>query len=448
MPSKQRDFTHGNIFKGLVLFSGPIMLTNLLQTSFQIIDSLWVGNLLGAHALGAVAISTTILITILSFILGLNNAVLTILSQYYGKKDYRGLKQYLNAFVVVMTSMALIFGVIGFIFSKHLLLLIGTPATLLGQATTYLQISFLGILFLFGYNFVNTVSRTLGDSKTPMRIVFLAVVLNAILAPLFIGVFQLGMVGAALSTVVSQGLAFLYSLYHSLKHQLIPFTVPKLPQKDEVILILKLGIPAGLQMAVIQGGNAAILSVVTQFGGDTVAGFSASQRLDSLIMLPAMALGTAVNSMAGQNIGVGNWKRVRQIAKVSALYNFAIMISIALVVMVVAEFAIKFFIQDQQAVDFGSHYLRIVALCYPFLGLNFVLNGIVRASGAMYQVLVLNIISFWILRFPLTEVFSKMFGQTGIGMGMGIGFIISSLFAFAYYQFGKWDQKIILEDHD
>ncbi|MEJ7353711.1 MATE family efflux transporter, partial [Staphylococcus epidermidis] len=86
-----------NIFKGLVLFSGPIMLTNLLQTSFQIIDSLWVGNLLGAHALGAVAISTTILITILSFILGLNNAVLTILSQYYGKKDYRGLKQYLNA---------------------------------------------------------------------------------------------------------------------------------------------------------------------------------------------------------------------------------------------------------------------------------------------------------------------------------------------------------------
>ena len=199
-----------------------------------------------------------------------------------------------------------------------------------------------------------------------MRIVFLAVVLNAILAPLFIGVFQLNMVGAALSTVVSQGLAFLYSLYHSLKHQLIPFTVPKLPQKDEVILILKLGIPAGLQMAVIQGGNAAILSVVTQFGGDTVAGFSASQRLDSLIMLPAMALGTAVNSMAGQNIGVGNWKRVRQIAKVSALYNFAIMNSIALVVMVVAEFAIKFFIQDQQAVDFGSHYLCIVALCYPF----------------------------------------------------------------------------------
>lgn len=447
MPSNQRDFTHGNIFKSLFFFSGPIMLTNLLQSSFQIIASLWVGNLLGAHALGAVAISTTILLTMLSFIIGLNNAVLTILSQFFGKKDYQGLKQYLNAFVVVMTTMAIIFGALGFIFSKQLLLLMGTPESLLGQANTYLQISFLGILFLFGYNFVNTVSRALGDSKTPMRIVFLAVVLNAFLAPLFIGGFKLGIAGAALSTVVSQGLAFIYSLYHSMKHELVPFTIPKVPSIEQVLLILKLGIPAGLQMAVIQSGNAAILSVVTQFGGDTVAGFSASQRLDSLIMLPAMALGTAVNSMAGQNIGVGDWKRVRQIAKVSALYNFMIMTTIALIVILVADVAIRFFIQDPEAVNFGSHYLRIVALCYPFLGLNFVFNGIVRASGAMYQVLILNIISFWILRFPLTELFSKMFGQNGIAIGMGIGFIISSIFAVSYYQFGKWDQKVITEEN-
>ena len=131
-----------------------------------------------------------------------------------------------------------------------------------------------------------------------------------------------------------------------MKHELVPFTIPKVPSIEQVLLILKLGIPAGLQMAVIQGGNAAILSVVTQFGGDTVAGFSASQRLDSLIMLPAMALGTAVNSMAGQNIGVGDWKRVRQIAKVSALYNFMIMTTIALIVILVADVAIRFFIQD------------------------------------------------------------------------------------------------------
>lgn len=446
MADNQRDFTKGSILKPLILFSGPIMLTNLLQTSFQIVDSLWVGNILGAPALGAVAVATTILVTVLSFILGLNNAALTILSQQYGKQNHEGLKRYLNAFIIIMTLMAAGFGVLGYIFAEELLLLIGTPESILDQARVYLQISFLGMFFLFAYNFVNTVLRALGDSKTPMRIVLLAVIMNAVLAPVFIGVLDLGIEGAAFSTVVSQGIAFLYSVYHSMRHKLIPFTRPSLPNRAEVSLILRLGIPAGLQMAVIHAGIAAILSVVTQFGGDTIAGFSAAQRLDSLIMLPAMALGTAVNSMAGQNIGVNDWNRVRKIATLAAVYNFAIMSAVAVFVIIFAEAGMRLFIQDEAAVRFGTEYLRIVALCYPFLGLNFVLNGIVRASGAMYQVLVLNIISFWVLRYPLTELFSSMFGQAGIGLGMGVSFISSSLFAFMYYKFGKWDRKQIFKE--
>ncbi|KKK34639.1 multidrug transporter [Salinicoccus sediminis] len=437
----QTDFTKGGILKPLILFSGPIMLTNLLQTSFQIVDSLWVGNLLGAGALGSVAVATTILVTVLSFILGMNNAALTILSQQYGRKNEEGLKSYLNAFVVLMTAMAIVFGVFGFIFSEKLLLLIGTPESILAEARIYLQISFLGMFFLFAYNFVNTVLRAIGDSRTPMRIVLIAVVMNALLAPLFIGVLDLGIEGAAFSTVAAQGIAFLYSIYYSVKNRLIPFTPPSLPKRSEVSLILNLGIPAGLQMAVIHAGVAAILSVVTQFGGYTVAGFSAAQRLDSLIMLPAMALGTAVNSMAGQNIGINDWNRVRKIAKLAAVYNFAIMVAVAVAVIIFAEAGVRLFIQDDASVAFGTEYLRIVALCYPFLGLNFVLNGIVRAAGAMYQVLVLNIISFWVLRYPLTDLFSSIFGQTGIGLGMGVSFIISSLFAFMYYKFGKWDRK-------
>lgn len=217
--------------------------------------------------------------------------------------------------------------------------------------------------------------------------------------------------------------------------------MPTMPARYEVGLILKLGIPAGLQMGVIHAGIAAILSVVTQFGADSVAGFSAAQRLDSLIMLPAMALGTAVNAMAGQNIGIQQWPRVKQIARYAALYNFGLMMSVAAVVIIFAEAGIRMFIQDEAAVEFGTNYLRIVALCYPFLGLNFVLNGIVRASGAMYQVLILNIISFWILRYPLSGLFASYFGEIGVGMGMGISFIISSVFASLYYKFGKWREK-------
>ncbi len=422
------------------------MLTNLLQTSFQIVDSLWVGNILGAPALAAVAVSTTILVTVLSFVLGLNNAALTILSQQHGRSDEQGLKRYLNAFIVIMTVMAVGLGILGYIFSAELLLLLGTPEAILDQAQIYLQVSFLGMFFLFGYNFINTVLRALGDSKTPMRIVLIAVVLNAVLAPFFMLVLDLGITGAALATVASQGIAFLYSIRHSVRRKLIPFTRPSLPKFSEVSLILKLGIPAGLQMGVIAAGSAAILSVVTSFGGPTVAGFSAAHRLDSLILLPAMALGTAVNSMAGQNIGINNWSRVQSIAKYAVVYNFVIMVAVAIFIMFFAEIGIRLFIQDEEAVAFGTTYLRIVALCYPFLGVNFVLNGIVRASGAMFQVLVLNIISFWVLRFPLADLFSSMYGSTGIGIGMGLSFIISSLAAFLYYRFGKWDEKVLFKE--
>lgn len=122
------------------------------------------------------------------------------------------------------------------------------------------------------------------------------------------------------------------------------------------------------------------------------------------------------------------------------------MVAVAVFVIIFAEFGMRLFIEDEEAVQFGARYLRIVALCYPFLGLNFVLNGIVRASGAMYQVLALNIISFWILRYPLTALFASQFGEVGIGIGMGVSFILSSAFAFAYYNFGGWRRKQLFEE--
>ncbi|WP_188383016.1 MATE family efflux transporter [Ornithinibacillus halotolerans] len=443
---KQHDFTQGNIWKQLMVFSGPIMLANLLQTSYQLIDSLWVGNLLGADALGAIAVSGTIIFTVLSFIIGLNNAALTILSQQKGKGNIEGLKRYLNAFVVILSTMSISLGLFGFIFSERLLQILGTPVEILELATSYLQINFLGMLFLFGYNFISTVLRALGDSKTPLRFVFIAVLLNLVMDPLFIAGFNMGVEGAAYATIISQGFAFSYGLFHVLRKKLAPFTFPKLPSWHEVKLILHLGIPSGLQMSVISAGSAAIMSVVTSFGSQVVGGFGAAQRLDSIIMLPAHALGTAVGSMAGQNIGVRNWERVNKIAKYGVVYNFAVMISIGILVVLFAEHAVRLFIQEEKAVQFGTRYLQVIALCFPFLGINFILNGVVRAAGAMYQVLVLNIISFWVLRYPLTYLFSKLLGDIGIAVGMGVSFMISSIFAYLYFRYGKWRKKVLFKE--
>ncbi|WP_142255313.1 MATE family efflux transporter [Bacillus sinesaloumensis] len=437
----QQDFTQGSIKKQLVLFAGPIMLTNLLQVSYQFIDSLWVGNLLGANALGAITISSTVVLTLLAFIIGINNATLTILSQQKGLNNKQGLKKYVNAFVVVLSTLSLLVGLFGFSFSKQLLTFLNTPEQMLHEASIYLEINFLGILFIMGYNFIGTVLRALGDSRTPLRFVFVAVVLNAILDPLFIFVFGWGIHGAAWATVLAQGISFLWALGYTLRYKLVPYMVPKLPSKEEIWLILRLGIPAGLQMMVIFAGITAILSVVNSFDGAVVAGFGASQRIDSLITIPAMALGTAVNSMAGQNIGANKWERVRQIAIYGTIFNVVVMLSIALVVFLFAEGFTKLFIQDKNAVAFGTDFLKIVAFFYPFIGLNFILNGIVRGAGAMYQVLVLNILSFWLLRYPLTYFCSSLIGQNGIALGIGISFVISSIFSFSYYKWGGWKKK-------
>ncbi|RFU66531.1 MATE family efflux transporter [Bacillus sp. V59.32b] len=436
----QQDFTQGNIMKQMFIFSTPIMFTNLLQVSYQFIDSLWVGNLLGTTALGAVAVSGTVIFTVLSFIIGINNATLTILSQQKGGNDEEGLKKYLNAFVVILTLLAAALGVIGYLFAESILISLDTPAVMVKDATAYLRINFIGFLFLFGYNFISTVLRALGDSKSPLTFVVIAVILNAVLDPIFISGLGLGIEGAAYATIISQGIAFLIGLYTVLRRKLVPFSWPTAPKREEVTLILKMGIPSGLQMTVISAGVMALMSVVNTYGEDVVAGFGAAQRIDSLIMLPATALGTAVTSMAGQNIGANQWSRVHKIAQYGVVYNLVIMLFLAILIFLFAEFGISLFIRQEDALQFGSDYLKIIAFFYPFLGINFILNGIVRASGAMFQVLVLNIISFWVLRYPLTFLFSDLIGEKGIAYGMGTSFMISSVFAYLYYKFGKWNK--------
>lgn len=436
--AKQYDFTEGPLAKQLIFYSAPIILTNLLQVSYQFIDSLWVGNLIGADALGAVAISGAVVFTVLSFVIGLNNAALTILSQQKGRGSETGLRNYLNAFVVMLAIMSVVLSVAGFFLAKPILALLGTPDSMIEMAASYLRINFFGILFLFGYNFINTVFRSVGDSKTPIYFVLTAVLLNTVLDPIFIAVFGWGVQGAAIATIVSQGVAFATGAIYSVRKQLVPFSKPSLPSKREVLDILKLGIPAGLQMSVISAGVMAIMSVVASFGPAVVAGYGAAQRLDSLIMLPAQAIGTAVNSMAGQNIGAGKWNRVHKITFIGFLYNLGIMFAIAGIVFAFAGAGIRLFISDEDAVRFGADYLKMIAFFYPFLGINFVLNGAVRASGAMFQVLVLNIISFWILRYPVTYFLSGFMGEKGIAVGIGVSFVISSIIAVLYYRFGKW----------
>ncbi len=274
----------------------------------------------------------------------------------------------------------------------------------------------------------------------------LAVVLNIILDPLFIAGFNMGMAGAAYATVLAQGIAFVYGITYSLRKGKVPFTFPSIPVKKYAKAVIKLGIPGGLQMVAISSGIIVILWVVNSFGSEVIAGFGAAQRIENLIMIPALTLGAVVNSMSGQNIGAKRWDRVSGIAYTGAGIIMACSLVISALVFFNASFLIKLFISDPETVSFGTTYLKTTSFFYVFLGINFVLNGIARSSGAMIQVLILNIVSFWILRFPLVYSFASWYGEIGIAYGTGLSFVISSLIAALYFFFGKWRDVKIYND--
>lgn len=440
-----KDFTKGPIYQQLYLFSLPIVLTNFLQMLMPLTSSLWVGNLLGSAAFGAITISITVMTVVLAFVIGMNNATLTIFAQLKGRNEHHEIRSYLSAFIILLLALSLATAVSGYIFVKPLLHLLNAPEAILGITTRYLRISFLGILFLTGYNFIGTVLRAFGDSKTQLHFVLVATVANAALAPVLIVALGMSVTGAAYATVIAQGAAFLYSVLwvaRRFRHHTFQLEAPRLSQ---VRNILNLGIPSGVQMIVIYTGMTVILSIVNAFGEQIVAGFGAAQRLDTIILMPAVALGVAVNAMAAQNIGIQQWDRVARITKAGIAYNLGIMLAIAAVLYAFAEPLVRLFLQDSDSVAFGASYLRTIALFYPLIGLNFIFNGVVRGAGAMFQVLVLNIISLWILRVPLTWFATSLYEERGIALGIGVSFLISCLFSAAYYRWGGWRKKQLLD---
>lgn len=155
-------------------------------------------------------------------------------------------------------------------------------------------------------------------------------------------------------------------------------------------------------------------------------------------MIASFTIGSAVTSMAGQNIGAKKWGRVGEVARSGLIFILVISFATSAVVFLFAEPLISLFVDDQETIEYGTRYLRAIAFFYPFLGINFVLNGVVRAAGAMFQVLVLNLISFWILRVPFSYLFSQWFGALGIAYGIGVSFVLSSAVASFYYRYGRW----------
>lgn len=448
-------YTEGKIFSSLANLAWPIILANILQTAYQLIDTFWLGRL-GADAVAAVSISFPILFLILSLGAGLTLAGTVIVSQYKGaeKQDQVNYSSSQTVFVIFFVSVLLAF--VGYFSSEPLMKLIGAGPEILSDSVSYFKVSSVGFIFLFMFYVFQSLMRGIGNVLLPMYIVLATVFLNLILDPLFIFGFGpipgFGVAGAAVASVITQGLSALTGLmilFRGNKGIKINFNKMKFdfPWTRKMF---KIGIPSSMEMSTRAAGMTVMVMLVTSFGSEVVAAYGIGSRILSLIVVPALGFAMATTTLIGQNIGAGKIKRAERIGNLSTKIAFFGLTAIGLLLFALAKPITAFFVpNDPEVIRDGSLFIKIMAPSFGVLGVQQVLNGVFNGAGFTKASLLISVFALWIIRFPTAFVLSNNTDLSfeGIWWAFPISNLIAAIVAFAYYKMGYWKLRTIRYRH-
>ena len=442
-----RDLSQGNEARLIVSFSIPLLIGNIFQQLYSTVDAMAVGIRIGKEALAAVGVSGPILFLMISVIMGITMGGGVVLSQYYGAKDFKRLRAAMHStyFFLLLASVAVT--IIGVAFSGPILALIGTPKEYLEPAKTFLTITFLGMFFVFGYNAISAVLRSLGDSRTPLYFLILASVLNIGLVILFVFGLNWGIAGSAWATVIAQGVAFVISLIYVQRsgNKVLRISLRELRwHKEEMGKVLAMSLPTTLQMGLVALSFVALNAMVKGFGTNVMAGFTAAGRLDAFAILPAMNLSMAMTTFVGQNIGAGRMDRVARGLRATLLLSGVLSVAISLTFLVFPHQLIGLFENDPEVLRNGAEYLRIVSPFYILFSGMFVFTGLLRGAGAATFSMVATIVAVWAARVPASWVLSQFFGPQGIWWGIPIGWTFGLCMVVAYWASGRWKKLDVI----
>jgi putative MATE family efflux protein len=443
---RRTDLTSGSIPRHLIAFSLPLLVGNALQALYNTADAMWVGQFVGPEALGAVSAAFPIIMFLVSLLMGVTMATTVLVSQYAGARQYDMVRKTIANSLSLGGMAALVITVVGIVISDWMLVLLNIPDDILDMASAYLKIHFTGTVFMVGYNFVAAALQGLGDSKTPVYFLALAVFLNLVIDPILIvglgPVPAMGIAGAAIATVASQAVAFSIAIWYLGRRGGL-FDMRALTVRLDRALTRKtliVGLPSGVQQTIVSLGIMAMSSIVNSFGTAVVAAFGAASRLDQFAMMPAMSLGLATSALAGQNIGAGKYHRVRQVL----VWSCAIVAGISLCVTAVAQVAPKvlmlLFTSDDQVLTLGAEYLRVVSIGYIAFSLMFVFNSLVRGAGDTIPGMLFAAFNLWGVRVPLARWLSSMpsLGSRGIWIATTISSYVGAAISVVYYLTGRW----------
>jgi putative MATE family efflux protein len=440
-----KDLTVGNEAKLIFRFALPMLIGNVFQQFYQIVDTIVVGNVLGKGALASIGASFPIIFALLSLIIGIGSGFGIVISQYFGAKEIDKVKHTISTMFISLSIVSVVMSVIGISFSEEIFRLLQLPEELMSDAVTYLNIYLSGIIVMFGYNATSAVLRGLGDSKTPLYFLITSTVVNIGLDLLFIVVFKWGVSGAAWATIISQAGAFFAAIiYLNKTHTIISFS-KKAMMFDYTILKqgVRIGFPSGLQQTFVALGMMALMGIVNTFGTDVIAAYSIGGRIDSFAALPAMVFSAALATFTGQNLGAKKEFRVKKGLIATVIMASIFYILITTVVICFRQQLVSLFNNDPEVIRIGSEYLTIVNIFYIFFILMFVMSGVLRGAGATLIPMFISVFSLWLVRVPLAYFLSQIYGETGMWWSIPIAWIVGFLGAFIYYLSGKWKGKTV-----
>jgi putative MATE family efflux protein len=445
-----KDMTVGSVPKHLLSFSIPMLIGNALQTAYNIVDTFWVGQTVGADAVGASAVSFPIIFMLIALASGATIATTILVAQYYGAKNYTMVERVVNNSFTISLILGAVMTIIGLTSSGLILRLMNTPEAIFDMALGYLRITVAGYILMYLGFLITSILRGIGDTSTPLIFMTIGTVINAVLDPLLIvgvGPFpRLGLNGAAWASLIGQAIASALALiYLNHKGHIVAFNPKKLIfDRQLTLLIFKLGFPSMIQQSLVSIGNAFITSFVNSFGPAAIAAFGAATKIDNVAFMPAMSLGMAASALAGQNLGAKKPERVREVFKWGVVMTSIITVVISIAAVTFPRSLMTIFVQEQEVIEMGTTYLRIVGAGYILFAIMFISNGIINGAGHTMVTMLFTLVSLWLIRVPASALLSRTeLGLKGIWIAAITSFFITMSISLVYYFSGRWKKVVI-----
>ena len=452
MKSNKQILLEGPILTSLLKLAIPIMVANILQAAYQLVDAFWVGRLGGA-AVAAVSVSTPVIFLTMALGIGLAIAGSILIAQYFGAGNQKMVNQVAAQTLLMVISVSVVLAITGYLLSSVFLKALGVAPNVYAGALGFMQISFIGLVFNFSFMVFQSVMRGVGRAVLPVFIVLGTVILNFALDPLFIFGWHfipgMGVKGAAMATVATQSLALIigFVVLFRGKHDIHLYFSDFKPDLALIKRAFKIGFPSSVEQSMRAIGMTAMTFLVVRFGTNTVAAYGAGSNLIQLIMIPALGLSMAISTLVGQNIGAGNLQRANNIARLGGVLGFSFLAVLAVIAYAFASQVIAFFVPgDTAVINRGAVFLRTVCISWSFLGLQLCLVGVLRATGNTFIPMILALVSQWILQFPIAYYLSHYtkLEERGIWLAIPVSIIITALITLVIYAKGDWKKKQII----